>query len=92
MNQTEMVNHEIVLRNRTDLEITGVKKLESLNPNEFVVETVLGKMLVKGHDLTMKQLDIEKGILLINGNINLMEYATKQTKEKQQGFISKLFK
>ena len=92
MNQIEMTNHEISLKNRKDLEITGVTKLESLNPNEFVIDTVLGSMIVRGNDLTMSHLDIEKGILVISGQVNLLEYTHKQSKNKSQGFISKLFR
>lgn len=91
-NLVEVKNHEISLKNRNDLQITGVTKLESLNPDEFIVETVLGKMLVKGNELSMSKLDIEKGILFISGQVNALEYSTKQTKTKSQGFMSKLFR
>ena len=47
MNQ-EVTSQEITLKNRTDLQITGVKKIESLNSNEFRLNTVLGKMVVGG--------------------------------------------
>lgn len=91
MNQ-ETISQDVILKNRSDLQISGVKKIESLNPKEFLVITVLGKILIKGIELEMKQLDVEKGILLISGKISLIEYLTKQTAEKEKGFISKLFK
>ena len=50
MNQ-EIVSQDIVLKNRTDLQITGVKKIESLNNAEFRLDTALGKMVVRGSDL-----------------------------------------
>ena len=91
MNQ-EMTSQEILLKNRSELRITGVKKLESLNSNEFHLITVLGRMVVKGTELEMKQLDIEKEILVIIGKVYLMEYLTKDQSEKQKGFLTKLFK
>jgi sporulation protein YabP len=83
---------EIVLKNRSDLHITGVKKLESLNANEFFLETSLGKMHVRGNELEMKNLDLEKEVLIITGKINSIEYISKQKQEKARGFLSKLFR
>jgi len=89
MNETQ----EITLKNRTDLEITGVKKLYSLDSNLFIIETSLGKMKIAGVDLEMLQLDIEKGVLIINGNVSLLEYSDNiKTKKNDTSFIAKLFK
>ena len=57
----KVTSQEISLKNREDLEITGVQKLISLNQEEFIVDTTLGYMVVRGYNLEMKQLDIEKG-------------------------------
>ena len=91
MNQ-EVSSQEIILKNRSDLHITGVKKLESLNTNELFVDTVLGRMVVKGTDLEMKHLDLESETLVITGKVYLMEYLIRQKKEAEKGFLSKLFK
>jgi len=91
MNQ-ELTSQEIILKNRNDLQITGVKKLESLNSNEFYIDTVLGKMVVKGVDLEMKHLDLEKEMLVIVGKVSVMEYISKDKTQKQKGFLTKLFK
>lgn len=84
---------DINLRNRKDLDITGVKKVYSLDENEFILETTLGKMKVGGTNLEMSQLDIEKGILIISGNVNFIEYSDNiKTKNTKSSFITKLFK
>ena len=83
----------ISLNNRKRLEISGVKKLESLNKTEFFVDTILGLLLVRGEELEMQHLDIEKGILWIVGNINSISYLDEDTnKKKDEGFFKKLFK
>lgn len=94
MNQInqELTSQEILLKNRSDLQITGVKKLESLNSNEFYLDTTLGRMVVKGTDLEMKHLDLEREILVIVGKVYLMEYLNKQKSSKEKGFLAKLFK
>ena len=91
--KTEDIKEQnVVLRNRKNLEITGVKKLESLNPLEFIVYTVLGKMIIKGKDLEMLSLDIDHGKLEIVGTVRLIEYIEKLESKKEKGFVSKLFK
>jgi sporulation protein YabP len=91
MNDT--TRQEITLRNRKDLDITGVKKVYSLDANEFVLETTLGKMKVGGTNLEMQQLDIEKGVLIITGNVSLIEYSDNiKVKKDGASFITKLFR
>lgn len=84
---------EITLQNRKRLEITGVKKIESLNTIEFLISTTLGMLHVEGEGLEMQHLDIEKGILWITGTIYSLEYFDERKKEtKQEGFFKKIFK
>ena len=81
------------LVNRKKLEITGVKKIENLNSEEFIIDTNLGILKVEGTNLEMKKLELEKGNLQICGNINSMNYENKEHKgKKKQSFLSKLFK
>ncbi len=79
------------MRNQNELELTGVKKLISMNNNEFVVETNFGDVFIKGINLEMKQLDTEKGIIWINGKIIGFEYLDIP-KVKEQSFFKKLFR
>lgn len=89
----ELKEQILTLNNRKRLEITGVKKLESLNKTEFFVDTILGLLLVKGEDLEMQHLDIEKGILWIIGRVSSLSYLDEDTnKKKDEGFFKKLFK
>lgn len=89
----ELKEQTLTLNNRKRLEITGVKKLESLNKTEFFVDTILGLLLVKGEDLEMQHLDIEKGILWIIGRVSSLSYLDEDTnKKKDEGFFKKLFK
>lgn len=94
-NQTNnnIKNHHMMIRDRKSLEITGVKKLESLNSEEFVLETVLGYMTISGQDLEMINLSIDKGEILIAGYVTKIEYFDHQdTIDAPKGFFSKLFK
>lgn len=84
---------EINLKNRENLEIKGINKIESLNEYEFVISTNLGLLTITGTELEMKHLDIEKGNIWIKGHIDTLVYKDGEIKkEKKQGFFSKLFK
>ncbi len=90
--KNEMNKQELKLKNRTNLEITGVKKIESLNSEEFIINTTLGILVVKGSNLEMQQLDIDKGLLWINGNIDSMSYQNIEAKKQKNNFFGKVFK
>ncbi|CAG9623089.1 sporulation protein YabP [Sutcliffiella rhizosphaerae] len=83
---------DIVMRSRRLLDITGVKQVESFDNEEFLLETVMGFLSVRGHNLQMKNLDVEKGIVSIKGKISEIVYLDDQQGEKAKGFFSKLFK
>ena len=89
----EQNNNIITLKNRKILEIKGIKKIESLNPEEFYMNTSLGNLVVRGEGLEMQQVDIDKGDLWISGTIYSLEYIEdhKQNKTKQSIF-GKIFK
>lgn len=90
-NSYQVIGQNITLKDRKKLEVTGIKKIESLNKEEFLIDTKQGLLFVKGTNLEMQQLDTEKGNLWISGTVNLIEYINTNKKEKE-GFFSKVFK
>lgn len=93
-NQTKsnVPDHDLVMRGRRTLEITGVKQVESFDNEEFLLETVMGFLAIKGQNLQMKNLDVDKGIVSIKGKIFDLVYLDDQHGEKAKGFFSKLFR
>lgn len=84
--------HDVVMRGRKLLEITGVKQVESFDNEEFLLETVMGFLAIKGQNLQMKNLDVDKGIVSIKGKIFDLVYLDEHHGEKAKGFFSKLFR
>jgi sporulation protein YabP len=84
--------HDVIMRGRKLLEITGVKQVESFDNEEFLLETSMGFLAIKGQNLQMKNLDVEKGIVSIKGKIFDLVYLDEQHGEKAKGFFSKLFR
>ncbi len=84
--------HNIILKGRKQLEITGVKHVESFDNEEFLLETVMGFLAIRGQHLKMKNLSVERGVVLINGKIIDLVYLDDHEGDKAKGFFSKLFK
>ncbi|MCM3620565.1 sporulation protein YabP [Sutcliffiella horikoshii] len=90
--QQTVQEQDIVMRSRRLLDITGVKQVESFDNEEFLLETVMGFLSVRGQNLQMKNLDVEQGVVSIKGKIMEIIYLDDQQGEKAKGFFSKLFK
>jgi sporulation protein YabP len=84
--------HDVVMRGRRLLDITGVKQVESFDNEEFLLETVMGILAIRGQGLQMKNLDVDKGIVSIKGRIFDIVYLDEQHGEKAKGLFSKLFR
>ena len=94
MNNTNIITNqygEIKITDRKRINLTGVKKLVSFNPEEFLIETTLGVILLKGQDLEIVKLDTTDGILSIKGRINNLSYMDS-SKNKESSIIARLFK
>ncbi|WP_156289997.1 sporulation protein YabP [Oceanobacillus salinisoli] len=85
-------DHFVKLNNRRNLEITGVKEVDSFDNEEFLLETVMGYLIVRGQNLQLKNLDVGEGIVTIKGKIYELSYVDDQGQEKAKGFFSKLFR
>lgn len=86
------INHAVTIKERKNVLITGVKKVDSFDEKEFLVETVMGHMLVKGVGLEMIKLDTFQGQLSINGLVSNIMYFEDNKKGKNDTLVSKLFK
>lgn len=92
-NKTITEDHDVIMRGRKLLEITGVKQVESFDSEEFLLDTVMGSLAIRGQNLQMKNLDVDKGIVSIKGSrIYDLVYLDEQNGEKAKGFFGKLFK
>ena len=86
-------NHSITLNERKNLIITGVKKIDSFDDEEFLLETNMGYIVIKGEELEIIKLDTFQGNVSIKGRVNSFTYMDSSTKkEKEDGIFSKLFK
>ena len=86
-------NHGISLAERKNIVVTGVKKIESFDNEEFLMDTTLGFLSIKGSELEIVKLDTYQGNVSIKGKIDSLIYMdNNHNKNKEESFIGKLFK
>ncbi len=92
---TMQKKHHIVMRNRESMDLTGVIRIDSLNDMEFILQTIMGYVAIRGRELEMKSVNIDKGELSITGFVTSIEYFDDLDDEKPittKSFLSKLFR
>ena len=73
--------------------VTGVKKIESFDDEEFLMETVIGFLVLKGEGLELLKLDTLQGNVSIKGLLKSFSYLDENMKkDKENSIISRLFK
>lgn len=92
MEQGKMKRQEIKMLNRKLLEISGVIQVESFDSEEFLLETECGYLNITGHNLHIKNLNLEQGLVAIEGTVNSTAYLDGSGQDKAKGFFGKLFK
>lgn len=84
--------HEIIMSKRQTLSITGVRQVESFDNEEFLLETVQGYLSIKGKNLQMVNLDVDKGHVSLKGKIDDLLYIDEPGPQEAKGLFSKLFR
>ena len=93
MDKNENYNHEISIKDRNLLRLTGVNKIESFDDEEFLMETVMGFLVIKGENLEIVKLDTKEGIVSIKGSIISLSYIDEIKKQtKENNIFGKLFR
>jgi sporulation protein YabP len=88
-----MEGHKINLWNRNKGTITGVKEVISFDVAEIILETELGILSIKGKDLHVKRLTVEKGEVEIDGSVDAFLYTDhKERNEGRESLLGRLFK
>ncbi len=85
--------HKVTLNNRGSGLITGVSAVISFDPNEILLETEQGVLLIKGSDLNVNKLTLEKGEVEVDGRVDSFTYSDlKPGLKGENGLFNRLFK
>ena len=91
---TEAIKHRLVLLDRKQLELGGVKEVVSFDDTRVVLQTVCGTLSVEGEALHVQVLNTESGVVTLEGTVNSVTYYRDESGDKSgsNGFFSRLFR
>ena len=92
MDNLLLTGHELKISDRREIHLTGIKKITSFDNEEFLMESSMGVILLKGSNLEILKLDTHDGNVRIKGKINSFTYLDAEQKQNNESFFSKLFK
>ena len=89
-----MKTHKVDLLNRSLGVITGVRDVVSFDLNEIILDTEQGLLMIKGFNLHVKKLLVEKGEVEIDGKVDSFLYSDVDDHNggKKEGLLGRLFK
>ena len=92
--EVQNYNHAFNMLERKNVSISGIKKIDSFDSEEFLIESVMGYIVLKGVGLELIKLDTMSGTVSIKGLINSLNYVDDNTNKKQKdtSILSRLFK
>ncbi len=93
LNAARSGSHKLMLAGRRTLAINGVSDVLSFDVNEILLETEAGMLMIKGADLHVNRLTLEKGEVDIDGRVDSLTYSeTANYGGKGESLLSRLFK
>ena len=86
--------HKIIMTNRRTCTVNGVNDVLSFDLREIVLETEQGMLMIRGSELHVSRLTLEKGEVDIDGRIDSLTYSeqTASAGSKAESLLSRLFR
>ena len=70
--------HRVILTNRGTCALNGISDILSFDVNEILLETEMGMLMIRGIDLHVNRLSVEKGEVDLAGNIDSLVYSSAE--------------
>lgn len=86
------VPHRLTLDNRESGTLTGVRDVSSFDEKVILLLTAEGKLEIKGEQLHVKRLNLEKGEVDIEGKVESVSYLSKNTDKKEESLLKRMFR
>lgn len=85
--------HKVTMTNRRTCTINGVNDVLSFDVHEILLETEQGMLMIKGDELHVNRLTLDKGEVDIDGKIDSFTYSdVAGNGHKNESLLSKLFR
>lgn len=89
----EIRPHSCLMQDRSAVNLTGVREMVSFDEEQVVMDTDMGLLTVKGKELHMSRLTVEKGEVDIEGTVDSITYASNEAYRKGgQSLFARLFR
>ena len=82
--------HTLKLEGRRKISISGVKDVDGFDEHTVILVTTQGMMSIYGEDLHITKLNVDEGVLCVEGRINALQYSDGENKGKN--VLGKLFR
>ncbi len=87
------LSHRVNLYNREKGNLTGILDVISFDENTIVLDTDMGLLTIRGKDLHVSRLTLEKGEIDIEGRTDSFVYSSNESYKKSgQSLLAKLFR
>ena len=80
---SEPSKHEFHVKSRQQMTVDGVKDMIGFDENTVQMTTTCGDMTVEGSELHVKVLDVERGVVALEGKIDGVFYSDSDGGEKK---------
>ena len=84
--------HRVLMNNRQNGSFSGIVDVLSFDVNEILLETEQGMLLIKGKDLHVNRLALEKGEVDIAGKIDALSYSDVSNSHKGESLLGRIFR
>lgn len=86
-------HHKLQIMNRNSVSLTGIVDVNSFDLNMIILETIQGNLTIKGNEMHVKRLNLEKGEVDIDGKIDSLVYTENYAvRQKGESLIGRLFR
>lgn len=84
--------HSCLMQNRSAINMTGVREVVSFDENQVVMDTDMGLLTVKGKELHVSRLTVEKGEVDVEGTVDSLTYSSNEAYRRTgKSILGRLF-
>ncbi len=85
--------HMVIMDDRSKISITGVLDVFAFDEENIITETELGMLTIRGVNLHVNKLNLEKGELEVDGEIDSISYSQTGGYDKpKNSLLARIFK
>lgn len=89
MNNSASVSQNVLMFNRSRVELDGIIDVESFTDQYVIAESALGKISLDGEELKIESFSAETGKLVVNGKFDSVYYFGKEVSKRRRSSSKK---